>query len=45
MQHKNITVTTNDPKHQIIMLKMVGYVGAPAAKPTPSTNPKVNKTH
>ncbi|OYT17449.1 MAG: hypothetical protein B7C24_02565 [Bacteroidetes bacterium 4572_77] len=28
-QHKNITVNTNDPKNQIIYLKMEGFVKAP----------------
>lgn len=33
-QHKNITVTTNDPKHQVLTLKIVGEVVVPATTPT-----------
>ena len=33
-QHKTITVTTNDPKHQVVILKMVGEVVVPTTTPT-----------
>jgi hypothetical protein len=32
MQHKSITINTNDPDNQTIRVKMVGYVKLPAAK-------------
>ena len=38
-QHKTITVTTNDPKHQVVMLKMVGEVVVPATTPANGTKP------
>ena len=40
MQHKSITVNTNDPKHQTIVLKMKGEVVAP----TKTANNKNNHT-
>jgi len=43
-QNKTITVTTNDPNHQIILLKMSGEVVVPAVTQPQHTAPAKNNT-